>query len=108
MSKPGRNDPCVCGSGKKYKHCHYGKPFMPELEMTVHQRNRVLLGAAYDIFGFRKGRNWQEFKQKISGQEIREFYSVQARLCKPTLDWITIMPKPTGGLTGLYLGEISP
>lgn len=19
--KPGRNDPCVCGSGKKYKHC---------------------------------------------------------------------------------------
>lgn len=20
--KPGRNDPCYCGSGKKYKHCH--------------------------------------------------------------------------------------
>ncbi|HHT20941.1 MAG TPA: SEC-C domain-containing protein [Tissierellia bacterium] len=20
--KPGRNDPCHCGSGKKYKHCH--------------------------------------------------------------------------------------
>jgi len=20
--KPGRNDPCWCGSGKKYKHCH--------------------------------------------------------------------------------------
>jgi hypothetical protein len=19
---PGRNDPCWCGSGKKYKHCH--------------------------------------------------------------------------------------
>jgi preprotein translocase subunit SecA len=23
--KVGRNDPCPCGSGKKYKHCH-GKP----------------------------------------------------------------------------------
>jgi preprotein translocase subunit SecA len=23
--KPGRNDPCPCGSGKKYKHCHYPK-----------------------------------------------------------------------------------
>jgi len=22
MSKPGRNDPCPCGSGKKYKKCH--------------------------------------------------------------------------------------
>ena len=20
--QPGRNDPCPCGSGKKYKHCH--------------------------------------------------------------------------------------
>ncbi len=26
MTKPGRNDPCPCGSGKKYKHCHLGKP----------------------------------------------------------------------------------
>lgn len=23
--KPGRNDPCWCGSGKKYKHCHWPK-----------------------------------------------------------------------------------
>ena len=22
MSKPSRNDPCHCGSGRKYKHCH--------------------------------------------------------------------------------------
>jgi len=22
MAKVGRNDPCPCGSGKKYKHCH--------------------------------------------------------------------------------------
>jgi tetratricopeptide (TPR) repeat protein len=22
--QPGRNDPCPCGSGKKYKHCHLG------------------------------------------------------------------------------------
>ncbi|HDL4201565.1 TPA: SEC-C domain-containing protein [Mannheimia haemolytica] len=21
----GRNDPCPCGSGKKYKHCHGNK-----------------------------------------------------------------------------------
>lgn len=23
LQKPGRNDPCPCGSGKKYKRCHY-------------------------------------------------------------------------------------
>jgi tetratricopeptide (TPR) repeat protein len=26
MPAPGRNDPCPCGSGKKYKHCCSGKP----------------------------------------------------------------------------------
>src|SRR5262249_44397652 len=25
MAKTGRNHPCPCGSGKKYKHCCYGK-----------------------------------------------------------------------------------
>jgi len=24
---PGRNDPCPCGSGKKYKHCHINRSF---------------------------------------------------------------------------------
>ena len=24
MSKPGRNELCPCGSGRKYKHCHLG------------------------------------------------------------------------------------
>ncbi|NTU82987.1 MAG: hypothetical protein HGA45_27075 [Chloroflexales bacterium] len=22
QARPGRNDPCWCGSGRKYKHCH--------------------------------------------------------------------------------------
>lgn len=25
MSRPGRNDPCPCGSGKKYKKCHWNE-----------------------------------------------------------------------------------
>ena len=29
--KIGRNDPCPCGSGKKYKNCH-GRPGQPPLE----------------------------------------------------------------------------
>ncbi len=30
--KIGRNEPCPCGSGKKYKKCHLGKPLGPEEE----------------------------------------------------------------------------
>jgi hypothetical protein len=32
---PGRNDPCWCGSGKKYKHCH-----LPADEKAEADRNQ--------------------------------------------------------------------
>jgi hypothetical protein len=74
----------------------------------VHTRNVVLLRAAEDIFGFRKGRSWEDFKKNISGKEIRQFYGVQASLWPPGTDWQAIMPQPDGKLRGLYLGDIGP
>lgn len=38
MPKTGRNDPCPCGSGKKYKHCCLGKDRAAELAPAVRQR----------------------------------------------------------------------
>ena len=32
MAKPGRNNPCPCGSGKKYKRCCLDKDVAAELE----------------------------------------------------------------------------
>ena len=29
--KIGRNDPCWCNSGKKFKYCHYGREFEREI-----------------------------------------------------------------------------
>lgn len=33
MEKPGRNDPCYCGSGKKYKQCHLREDQQKEREV---------------------------------------------------------------------------
>ena len=59
--KPGRNESCPCGSGKKYKHCHLGK----EIGMTKSQSRLLVLAALAAIgggswgvayyFGFRAG-----------------------------------------------------
>ena len=38
MPKTGRNDPCPCGSGKKYKHCCLEKDLAAELAPAVRQR----------------------------------------------------------------------
>lgn len=32
LSKVKRNDPCPCGSGKKFKHCHFGEDLAEEGE----------------------------------------------------------------------------
>ncbi len=39
--EPGRNDPCWCGSGRKYKKCHIGRP-----RITPNQRSQLLLAKA--------------------------------------------------------------
>jgi tetratricopeptide (TPR) repeat protein len=38
VPKTGRNDPCPCGSGKKYKHCCLEKDRAAELATAVRQR----------------------------------------------------------------------
>ncbi|MBI5501083.1 MAG: SEC-C domain-containing protein [Deltaproteobacteria bacterium] len=38
---PRRNDPCPCGSGKKFKHCHLGKPMaVPEAAVVDEPNTR--------------------------------------------------------------------
>ena len=39
VTKVGRNEPCPCGSGKKYKDCHYadGRAFLEKLALEQDQ-----------------------------------------------------------------------
>jgi hypothetical protein len=107
----GRNDPCPCGSGQKYKHCHINDPTGVLRDMSVRARNQILLNAAEDIFGFRKGRTWADFKRNISGKEVRNFYEVQASLWPLwplETNWSAVMPQASAKLRALYLGEIEP
>jgi hypothetical protein len=42
VAKIGRNDPCPCGSGKKYKDCHLedGDAFLQKLAKAEEKRQR--------------------------------------------------------------------
>lgn len=49
MSRPGRNDPCPCGSGRKFKHCCLHKrsrPVEPEPALSPEAERRVALHLA--------------------------------------------------------------
>jgi len=43
MSKPGRNEPCPCGSGKKYKKCCFGKEEAESAERERKQEQQEAL-----------------------------------------------------------------
>ena len=47
MIKIGRNDPCPCGSGKKYKHCcsQHGKTFAADMVSQADSTNKALQSA---------------------------------------------------------------
>jgi len=40
--EPGRNDPCPCGSGQKYKHCCRGR--------TPWYKNKTIMGIGIGAF----------------------------------------------------------
>jgi hypothetical protein len=85
MSRPGRNDPCPCGSGKKYKRCHLG----------LDARNGVSQPPARSETGAFAGlatikNAWNQLRDGAaqgSARERREFGKIIAE-AEPILDYL--------------------
>ncbi len=56
MSKIGRNDPCPCGSGKKYKKCCYGTKPVPSINLQKEyaEKHNIRVKQESDIIGIKK------------------------------------------------------
>lgn len=56
----GRNDPCPCGSGKKYKKCHLEADQTPRrtVDETVHEMDERLVRAILEFSARRYGPGW--------------------------------------------------
>jgi anthranilate/para-aminobenzoate synthase component II len=50
MPTPGRNDPCYCGSGRKYKHCH--EPADRAAQAEAHAWDVARQKLTRDVIGF--------------------------------------------------------
>jgi len=73
MKKTGRNDPCPCGSGKKFKHCHLGR----EDELGLHGMGEISMEMSEKITGLSAvsyGRSREMLDaldiKKLTGSEI--------------------------------------
>lgn len=113
-AKIGRNDPCPCGSGKKYKKCHGDSNYVaPRTEKSTPvvrnllERNLVLLYAIADVFGLKRGFRWKDLKRNISNEQVARFYRILAELYPPDTNILGLLPK-NDKLTGFYVGDIDP
>jgi hypothetical protein len=67
MEKIGRNDPCPCGSGKKFKNCHLGR----EEELFLLQSERLKNDVARKITALPEV-NYGRSKEMADALDIRE------------------------------------
>jgi tetratricopeptide (TPR) repeat protein len=67
MAKPGRNDPCHCGSGKKYKKCCQPKEDAAEYQKLATEQLRREEARRVEMF-----RRREEFFASLEGEEEDE------------------------------------
>src|ERR1700732_635401 len=105
--KTGRNEPCPCGSGRKYKRCHGKEPPMrpsiaekkptqdPAFRTSIPSEKLGLPGAAYQLYaqGRRKGKNPQ-----LPIQDLQDDYKIVLTLSRTisTSHELTFEPQAPG------------
>ena len=105
------NDPCGCGSGKKYKYCCKRKPVSVRPtwdELSIRERNLIFCNKIKEILGLADGKTWNDVRKELSDNQIKEIYQVYSTLWPTELDIFDLLPKPDGTLRALYTGFIDP
>ncbi|MGE4266335.1 MAG: DUF4238 domain-containing protein [Deferribacterales bacterium] len=107
--KIGRNDPCGCGSGRKYKHCCKDTPKKQRTTwkvLSIKERNLGLYRAIYDILGLNKGKTWEDVRRDISSEQISDIYGFFGHIWPNETEIYELLPKPDSKFRGLYTGIV--
>jgi hypothetical protein len=76
VTKPGRNDPCTCGSGKKYKKCCLEKDQLTERAALAEMAAKI---AAYEAKSKIKRERFKTdvLANGLKGEEFRKWQSLE-------------------------------
>lgn len=110
--KVGRNDPCPCGSGRKYKKCCLNKPDSERpstTEYSIRERNIILFNAVTDILGLSRGKSWEDVRRELSDDQVKKIHGVVAGLWPRETNLMDLLPHPDSSvLRALYAGLVDP
>jgi hypothetical protein len=68
--KIGRNDPCLCGSGRKFKHCHAGAEYALPTLLARDMAERQIIEQGRRLFEKHRTQELQRQKQQGLGRPI--------------------------------------
>ena len=80
----------------------------PVRKYSIKHRNQILFNAIWEIFGFSKGKNWDDFRRELTDDKIKELYRVVGRLWNPDTEIMSMIPKPSDKLSAFYSGTMDP
>jgi hypothetical protein len=80
----------------------------PFHKYTIKERNRILFNAIGEIFGFSKGKDWNNFRSEITDEQVRELHKVVGALWHPDTEIMRLLPNPSAGVSALYCGTTDP
>ncbi|MBF8296673.1 MAG: hypothetical protein HW389_3218 [Bacteroidetes bacterium] len=105
----GRNDPCPCGSGKKFKHCH-GRTSVPAQEATYFRNRRLDAESGELLMKFAR-KQFGDEALKLAWEEYYLSDEIPFGMSGPDADsftrWFTFNWQPEGEetLAELFLAE---
>ena len=108
-TEPGPNDYCPCGRGRKYKKCCRG--LQPSQRrawnmLSIRERNIIFYNGINDILGISKGKIWDDVRQELSDEQVKEIHELFAVLWPPHTDIVSLLSKPDGHLRAVYSGIV--
>ena len=80
----------------------------PVRKYSIKHRNQILFNAILEIFGFSKGKDWDDFRKELSDEKIKKLYGVVGSLWNPDTEIMSLMPKPSDRLSAFYSGTTDP
>ncbi len=112
MDKPGRNEPCYCGSGKKYKQCHMAADLAAEREQRAWADAARELRA--DLFDFADEERFDAEAGEAAAHYWNGLYTAETlplmseSEAERFLDWFAFdytLPSTGGRIVELYRSE---
>ncbi len=118
-SKIGRNSPCPCGSGKKYKKCCLGSVDWNDVReqgdfidnLSVRGRNKLFIARLGEILFEKPSRiptDLKSYKKSFTSDAVAEINETILEIWPPNTDIQKALSKSQEEVSGLYVGDYHP